>query len=94
MPLSPAQRRKISAAKIEQSISLSQAEKNARSTAKKEARDAQKEAEDATGVPAWAVTLIAVAVFGSVIAQLYFTIVNAPAAFGGNGEEQQNAGEQ
>lgn len=94
MPLSPAQRRKLSAAKIENSISLSNAEKTARSTAKKEAREAQKETEESV-VPAWAITLLAIAVFGSVIAQLYFNIVNAPAgAFGGAEENAAAAGEQ
>ena len=29
------------------------------------------------------VTLLAIAIFGSVIAQLYFSVVNAPNAFGG-----------
>ena len=93
MPLSPAQRRKISAAKIEAGVNLSNVEKEARSTAKKEKQTQQKE-EAESGVPAWAITLLAIAVFGSVIAQLYFSVVNAPNAFGGGDEQNAGAGQE
>jgi len=94
MPLSPAQRRKLSAAKIESGVQLSNTEKQARSNAKKEKLNQEKE-ESESGVPAWAITLLAIAIFGSVIAQLYFSVVNAPNAFGGgDAADAGAAGEQ
>jgi hypothetical protein len=77
MPLSPAQRMKQSAQKMEGAIKLSDEAKAARSKARKE-----KEKTDEPTVPAWAITLIAIVVVGSVFAQIYFAIAAAPIAPG------------
>lgn len=94
MPLSPAQRRKLSGAKIEAAINLSNVQKESRANAKKEKQLQQKE-EAESGVPAWAITLLAIAIFGSVFAQLYFSVVNAPNPFGAeDGAAAAGAGQE
>lgn len=77
MPLSPQQRMKQSAKQQEAAIRLSNVEKEARSTAKQVKKEVEQEEAGST-VPQWVIVAVAVAIFMSVVAQMYQSITSSP----------------